>query len=66
VSTRQLGQYVGVHHTAVHRHFGHVDLLRRVVARAHWHRLPLPGVLIDYRPVLAWALLVGEPRKDLP
>lgn len=70
VSARRLGQYAGVHHTAVNRHFGAVELLYRVVARRHWQRvLPsLPTSVADCVPdheakALVWAVLVGEPRE---
>lgn len=70
VSARQLGQYAGVHHTAVNRHFGAVELLYRVVARQHWQRvLPsLPPWVAAYMPAaeakaLVWTVLVGEPRE---
>jgi AcrR family transcriptional regulator len=61
VTTRQLGQYAGVHHTAVNRHFGAIHLLYRVVARERWQEIPLPAGN-DHR-ALAWAILVGEPRN---
>jgi AcrR family transcriptional regulator len=63
-SARQLAQHAGVHHSAVSRHYGHVRLLYRVVAREHWSRvsLPVPGAMVHERKALVWAVLVGEPR----
>lgn len=69
-SSREIGQFAGVHHTAVHRHFGHLKLLYRVVARERWQEVAatLPAHLPcvteggHQGPALVWTVLVGEPR----
>lgn len=70
-TSRQLGQYADVHHSAVIRHFGALDLLYRVVAREHWDRvfpdLPFAMAMAPLREADAraavWAVLVGAPRE---
>lgn len=67
---RQLAQHADVHHSAVSRHFGHVSLLYRVVAREHWAAifpsLPFAAAMLPLREgdarAAVWAILVGEPR----
>lgn len=66
---RWLAQHAGVHHSAISRHFGHVSLLYRVVAREHWQKayavLPftLESPTVDAMREAVWAVLVGAPRE---